>query len=270
MGKVDSFEEVQSLFNEIRNLKKGFITNFYPEHFCISLWCRYDSLFYVRYADTIFFLRKREQFANLFYCSVSERALKDVLPVFLKEYGELVLVTDLVGNEAVVSCRQLFLTEGFYEHTLLVRMSRVGLSALIDENVSVTEVDSAVLEDIPSLMELYASYFDPYSEQIPLKEELERWIGVGHVLVRRVKGEIAGFLIYDLTGMTLYLRYWFVHPDYRDLKVGSILLREFLLRGKDSKRQLFWVIDSNENAIKRYLHYGFSKERMFDYVLIKK
>ena len=37
--------------------------------------------------------------------------------------------------------------------------------------------------------------------------------------------------------------------------------------GKDTKRQIFWVIRTNENAIKRYKHYGFNEENMFDYVM---
>ena len=66
MKKVSSFEEIQFLLNEVRSLKRGFITNFYPDPFRISLWCWYDSLFYVRYADTVFFLRNRGEFSNLY------------------------------------------------------------------------------------------------------------------------------------------------------------------------------------------------------------
>ena len=58
-----------------------------------------------------------------------------------------------------------------------------------------------------------------------------------------------------------------LHPDYRDKKVGSRLLRRFFEEGKDTKRQLFWVIRTNENAIKRYKHYGFNEENMFDFVM---
>ena len=71
----------------------------------------------------------------------------------------------------------------------------------------------------------------------------------------------------EMNATTLYLRYWFTHPDFRDRKVGSRLLRRFFEEGKDTKRQLFWVIRSNKNAIKRYRHYGFKEENMLDFVL---
>ena len=73
-----------------------------------------------------------------------------------------------------------------------------------------------------------------------------------------------------MNNTTNYLRYWFTHPNYRDKKIGSKLLRHFFKIGEDTKRQIFWVIQSNENAIKRYRHYGFKEENMFDYVLMLK
>jgi len=37
--------------------------------------------------------------------------------------------------------------------------------------------------------------------------------------------------------------------------------------GSDTKRQYFWVKTDNENAIKRYQHYGFAFEPMKDVVM---
>ena len=49
MKRVTSFEEVQSLVSEIRGLKMGFVTNFFPDPFKVSLWCKHDSFFHVCY-----------------------------------------------------------------------------------------------------------------------------------------------------------------------------------------------------------------------------
>ena len=259
MKRVTSFEEVQSLVSEIRGLKMGFVTNFFPDPFKVSLWCKHDSFFHVCYGNTIFFLRKRSRLVNLYYCATGEGVLKDNLSTFLKEHDQPFLVVDIVGGDSVLSCKQLFVDKGFEEHTTLVRMSRVpGV------------VSEATDQDISSILDLYHQYFDPYSEQIPLQEELVQWVSSKSILVSRVGEKVVGFLIYELIGVTLYLRYWFVHPDYRDCKIGASLFREFFYRGKMTKRQLFWVITSNENAIKRYMHYGFSQEKMFDHVLIRK
>lgn len=70
--------------------------------------------------------------------------------------------------------------------------------------------------------------------------------------------------------MTWYLRYWFTSSKYRNQGVGAKLLKSSLFLAKETKRQILWVISENENAIKRYEHYGFKRELMNDYVLIKK
>lgn len=265
MSKVESYQEVLDLSSRIRNLKKGYITNFYPESFRIDLWCKTDSLYHYLYPETVFFERVERGFRHLFYISTSELALQAALTDFLVGHERGQLVVDIIGNNADLPCKKLFEEQGFHEHASLVRMQRINTPS----GELITGGDfPAKPEDAHELLELYETYFDPYIEQIPLHEELERWITAGHVLVYRVDRRIVGFLVYDLTGVTLYLRYWFVHPDYRDQKIGATLFKEFLSRGQNTRRQLFWVITSNENAIKRYVHYGFTEEKMFDYVLI--
>ena len=37
--------------------------------------------------------------------------------------------------------------------------------------------------------------------------------------------------------------------------------------GRDTKRQYFWVKTDNDNAVKRYQHYGFQFEPMKDVVM---
>ena len=105
---------------------------------------------------------------------------------------------------------------------------------------------------------------------MPTYKELVDWIRQEHISLYEVDGKIAGFIIYDLNGQTSYLRYWFVHPEYRNKKIGSILLNKFFSDNQEAKRQLFWVIQSNENAIKRYKHYGFESENLYDFIMTNK
>ncbi len=267
MSKINSYREVLDLSCAVRNLRKGFITNFYPDSFRVDLWCKYGSLFYYLYPETVFFEQVERGFRHLFYISTSEQALKEALIDFLAGHETGSLVVDVLGNDSDLPVKRLFEENGFQEYSSLIRMTRIN-SLVGEEKVIPDVVFQAGIGDVQEILKLYDTYFDAYSEQIPLREELERWIASDHVLVYRADGHIVGFLIYDLTGVTLYLRYWFVHPEYRDQKIGAILFKEFMRRGENTRRQLFWVISSNENAIKRYVHYGFAIEKMFDYVLI--
>jgi len=137
----------------------------------------------------------------------------------------------------------------------------------MDNNKFISNVSKATIEQITDIYILLNKYFDKRTEQIPFIEELEEYARLNHILVYTDGNKIIGFLIFEINASTLYLRYWFVHPNYRDKKIGSTLLRSFFDEGKNTKRQFFWVIKSNDNALKRYKHYGFTEENMFDYVL---
>ena len=128
-------------------------------------------------------------------------------------------------------------------------------------------VPGELTEDSVVILQLLYSNFDPLSEQIPDIEEIAHYIQNKWVLVYKLEHKIVGFIIFELTGLTLYLRYWFVLPQFREMNIGSKLFNSFMYEGRNTKRQLLWVITHNINAIKRYVHYGFKPEKLFDYVL---
>ncbi|MFA7042804.1 MAG: GNAT family N-acetyltransferase [Bacteroidales bacterium] len=266
MEFVRSYQDIQLLMTSIRNLRKGFITNFYPEEFKINLWISNKELFFEQYSESIFFVHQNDDFFAIFYCSTSLEALDNSLKV--TQFKDR-LVADIITSDISSPILDVFYDHKFIRHSSLVRMSRMSQLTGPDSCYPSENIKNAELSDIPEIRRLFNSYFDKFTEQIPIYEELEQWIKQSHIIVYKKDLKIAGFLIYDLIGVTLYLRYWFVCPEYRDKKIGSELFKEFSYRGKGTKRQIFWVIESNDNAIKRYEHYGFMKEKMFDYVLIK-
>ena len=163
--------------------------------------------------------------------------------------------------------KDVFVEQGFSVYEQLYRMNRIG--TLEFKEIDTPNVCFAEDVDAQVVLDMLHSYFDPLSEQLPSYEEILYFISQKSVLVYKEAGKVYGFVIFELNGQTLYLRYWFVLPEYRDLKIGSRLFNEFMRAGHATKRQLFWVIASNENAIKRYRHYGFEVERLYDYVLIR-
>ena len=82
--------------------------------------------------------------------------------------------------------------------------------------------------------------------------------------------DIKGFIIYEDMGYTAYIRYWFVHPDYRDQGIGTKLITSVFQKTQKATRYLFWVNRNNDNAMKRYLHYGFLPEDLNDNIVINR
>lgn len=265
MQVVKSFEVLQQQVAEIRSLRMGFITNFFADPVKHSLWIQKGDCFIERVNNTLFIIKQNPSFWNVFYCSTTVDVLGKDVEELQAQHPDITMMYDIVGRE--VQCQpmvELFKAKRCKEATSLVRMTRMT------EPMDYTPDDTvryASEEELPIICQFLHKYFDEKTEQIPYDEELVDYTNQGHVLVCEEGGKVAGFVIFELNATTLYLRYWFTHPDYRDRKVGSRLLRRFFEEGKDTKRQLFWVIRTNENAIVRYKHYGFTEENMFDYVM---
>ena len=263
MIEVQSIEQLQAQVNEVR--KQKILTNFYLDPVKHATWIAKGDCFAERAGDTLFIIRLNADFWNVFYSSTTIDQLSVDLQLFVSEHPGRTMMFDIVGRDSQCQPIVTMMKDlGFQESTLLMRMVRIGTPLEYAEDSSVRKAEE---EDIPYVSKLLHGFFDDHTEQIPYDEELFDYARQGHVLVCEEKGCLAGFLIFELNGATLYLRYWFTHPDFREKKVGSRLLRRFFEEGRETKRQLFWVICSNENAIKRYKHYGFKEENMYDYVM---
>lgn len=265
MERVQSIEQLRQQSAEIRALRKGFLTNFFLDPVKHGLWIEKGDCYIEHLGSTLFIVKQSPTFWNVFYCSTTIDGFGTDLSSFIAEHPTNTMMFDIVGRD--VQCQpmvELFLSKGCKKATSLVRMTRMANPFIYSPDATIHKATEA---GIPQVSLLLHKYFDAQTEQIPYDEELMDYARQGHVLVCEEQGLIAGFLIYELNTTTLYLRYWFTHPDFRDKKVGSRLLRRFFEEGRDTKRQLFWVIRTNENAIKRYRHYGFVEENMFDYVI---
>lgn len=263
MIEIQSFEQLQGQVNEVRSRK--ILTNFYLDSAKHAVWIAKGDCYTEKVGDTLFIIRCDNDFWNVFYSSTTIDQLVADLRLFVSEHLDQTMMFDVVGRDA--QCQpvvDMMKGLGCKESTVLMRMMRIGEPFEYTPDPSVRRAKE---EDMECLSELLHGFFDAHTEQIPYDEELMEYVLHGHVLLCEENGSLAGFLIYELNGSTLYLRYWFTHPNYRDKKVGSRLLRRFFEEGRETRRQLFWVICANENAIKRYRHYGFKEENMYDYVM---
>lgn len=267
MEKIERFQQLTDLSTRIRNLREGFITNFYPDVFKHSIWINKQALFYDELGKTVFFIKENSSFRNLFYISTSVEALHHSVLSLLNQYRDKPLVSDIVGRD--IQCRPLvdmFSSEHFVLAASLVRMQR--MTSADDVFPLMEDVSLADENDLEEISDCLHKYFNERLEQIPCDEELLEYIKNRHVLITKNADRLPGFLIFEKNASTLYLRYWFIRPEYREHKIGSKLLRQFFHEGLTVKRQILWVMESNENAIKRYAHYGFRNENMYDYIMM--
>ena len=269
MDKVTNLTEILTAIKIVKESKKGYITNFYPEADKINVWIENGQFLKKAIGNTVFFFKEESEFLRLFYCSPSIDDLDNSLSL-LKSLVEIDhLVADIIGKEPGIQfILNILKKNGFFEYTILKRMNRISdKDKLMDSNSSLKYADTTYSNSIYDLLHLY---FDPIAEQLPTIEDINAWIKLNHLIIVEEKKEILGFVIFDIIGVTSYLRYWFVHSKHRNRKIGSMLLNQYFENSIGTKRQLFWVIQSNANAITRYLHYGFRSENLFDIIMTNK
>ena len=271
MDKIKDIAQLKELILYIRNLRQGFVTNFYLDEEKHAAWIRTGEFQYDKWEDTVFLLfdhyslDNAKYFTNMFYISTSEDAMLARLKEYPEKYIYDLYVLDIVGRDTMCLplVEKLKAMRGYNDATL-VRMTRVGA---VSDQLSAISCQYAGGKDVALIDELLHTHFDEQMEQLPLVEELDKMIEQKHVLLSKREGKVAGMLLFDLNATTLYLRYWLALPEYRNQGVGSELLRQFLWEGRETKRQILWVNQANENAIVRYEHYGFKKENMYDYII---
>ena len=264
--QVVDWREVIALVASCRN--DGLVaTNFFPDEMRMSAWCRGGAFSEERSGDTQFFIRRQSGFCNLYFMSKSSNAIARDLKSFLLTDGEDRWVVDLIGPDAVrKSLESSFASHGFCLLTTLQRMGRKTPSEAYSQQIG---VECANHDDALTIKSLLDEYFIAEEEQLPSVDEIHRWIDSEMLYLVRggSSNQILGFAIFDLTPATLYLRYWFVHPDSRGKGIGGRLLKSMFAAGCTTKRQYFWVKTNNDNAIKRYQHYGFRFEPIKDVVM---
>lgn len=264
--RVDRLDTISTAFAEIRSLRKGVITNFYLDQEKHTHWINKGDCFAEKINDTFFIIKRSSLFWNVFYCSTTLGQLIGDLRSFQINHENQVMMFDIVGHKD--QCQPIvtaFQNCNCSVVSSLVRMKR--LMNLASPEFNDNTIFYADENSIPAISHALHTYFNERIEQLPYMEELKDFSRKRQILVCEEDGVLAGFLIFEHTLSTLILRYWFTYPDFRERKIGSRLLRSFFDEGKGTSRQLLWVVQSNDNAIKRYKHYGFTEENMFDYVL---
>lgn len=266
MERIITLEQIQSFVAEIRNLRQGFVTNFFWNTQRHPYWIEEGCFKYKKSENCYILFHKNGSFSNLFYIASNMDAVAKAIQQTILENDSVIDV--VIKNEGKGEVEALK-AAGFESYKYLYRMSHIGL--LAEESWEKSEsVTYASLEDCQLVSDALIKDFDPICEQLPTLQEVKDYAQREQLLVIKDDDKLCGFLIFEISGTTSwYLRYWYTSPEYRNQRVGARLLKTALVIGKETKRQQLWVISDNENAIKRYEHYGFQKEPINDYVMIK-
>jgi ribosomal protein S18 acetylase RimI-like enzyme len=222
-----------------------------------------------RSENGFYFMVEQDGFYKLFFISNHLIDLKNNIDQVIKKYNNHTVVVEVVGNRGYLNNILSEITKaGFHNYSRLVRMTKIksDLNQLVQfENIHQLKHDK--LEEIRNLFNIH---FDKFSDQIPTEIELKKIADWSDIYYYSDETIIQGFVIFQKIGITSHLNYLFVQPNHRRKQIGSKLLKVFLSKYNEVKRQILWVVDINDRAIKMYKHFGFVEEDMFNIVLTNK
>jgi len=173
---------------------------------------------------------------------------------------------DLVGREAVQELSPIFELAGFRSRARLLRLVSLGQpicgTAVPDQRVAPAEPI-----DCPAIVDLLLRSFDRYAEQIPELHELEAAARRQQVLLVKDGDKAIAVLYFESHGVTSHIRYWLVDEPFRAAGYGSALMRRYAAIQSKAKRFILWVLANNEEALRKYRHYGYAPDGLVDHVL---
>lgn len=264
---VSNLSEINNAIIKIRNYKEGYVTNFFMDECRHQSWIN-NGIMYAFYSSKVVLLFKKAiDYCNVYYIATNLSELISVIEDVHTDYIDEKWYIEIIGrNSQCVPVLDKLYSIGYSEYNCLQRMVRTT-NDFKDYNTD--DVIYAKNDDISEIDRYLHLYFNERIEQLPLIDELKQLVNDGCIIKCEENNHLIGFLIFEMNASTIHLRYWFTHPEYRNRKVGAKLLNRFFKIGKNTKRQILWVLKDNENALRRYLHYGFITEDMNDYIMTK-
>jgi GNAT superfamily N-acetyltransferase len=269
MTPVRTAGEVLEAIQKVKAGATAFCTNFFPVQSKLENWVAHEELSSETQKNGVaFFFRKDRDFARLYFCAQSPATLAQELQQLPPITTEK-LATDLVGPESsLVELLKLAEQAGFRRYSRLVRLARTASVATSSDGPSPSPISFAAGSDAPAILGLIEHSFDRFADQLPTLYEIEAAIATRQIFVVKQNEGIGALLFFETQGLTSMIRYWLVAEQFQSRGFGSALMRYYFSRQPGVRRFILWVTATNDNAIQKYQHYGYTPDGLVDHVLV--
>lgn len=268
MKLVTSIAKVADTVNRAKTGAPAFVTNFYTSSPRLQTWIEHGEILLDAREKVVFLFRKDRSFLHFFFSASDLESLGDEL-ASLPETGVGRLTTDVVGSaDGVESVLQVLQSRGFVPVSRLVRLCRQNAELAAAAGRSEFEIDFALAEEAPAVLNLLEELFDPVVYQVPALYEVETAVRLRQVLVIRRDDNVCALLLFETLGVSSTLRFWAVSPHARAAGMGAALLRRYFQIHSAVRRFILWVDEKNQNARDKYARFGYVPDGLFDHILV--
>lgn len=269
MQLISSIDEVYTIISNGKKDAALFLTNLFPDPNKIRIWTERKELFVVEGGGLSFVLRKNDDFFHFYFCAPSSETLASGLRMLERKIS-VPLSADLIGKPSdVEKMTELFKKCGFQYRTRLQRFTKIIRPEENDMYMVDSNVSDATKKDAARIRQLLLDHFDQYAEQIPATVDIESAACRKEIKVIKKAETVMAFLFFERAGLTSIIRYWLVDRSFHGDGFGSKLMQTFLAESTGTRRLVLWVLQSNLNAIQKYVHYGFQPDELIDQIMVK-
>ncbi len=267
MTPIASVNQVFEVIQEVKAGAPAYCTNFFPVQKKLQGWIDRGELRAETRKGSAFFLRSDRGFQHLYFCAASLAELqRDIAASDWMKTERLTM--DLVGNEAsLAGMLDAFEAGGFRRYSKLQRLARASQPLAEAAEAAEQKVVPAEAGDCDAVLELLDSSFDKYADQLPTAPEIEEAIRDRQIVLIKSGGELAALLHFETQGFTSTIRYWVVAAPFRSQRLGSVLMRHYFTAQSAVRRFILWVVGTNDDAIRKYKHFGYAPDGLVDHVL---
>ena len=266
MSPVHTVSHVLDAIQQAKAGATAFCTNFFPTQPKLQAWIDHRELFSQIRDRAAFFFRKERDFFHFYFAAASPEVLRSNLDAISRTER---LVADLIGNEASLNDLLAQLkSAGFRQYRCLSRLSRTAQPTQSQPTANGSQVVYAEPADCDAIISLLEKSFDRYADQIPFPYEIDAAIQARQIFAIRCDSALAALLFFETQGFTSTVRYWVVANQFQSVGFGSALIRHYFAAQSAVRRFILWVTVDNENAVKKYRHYGYNPDGLVDNVLV--
>lgn len=227
-----------------------------------------SSIFDFQISDEVFcfFKNTNIDFKNMYFYATQNTLLANT-PFIHNETNSITEVIVLEHEvEKSLQIKNWLNSQGYYHYHTVFRMNRVKHEYEHDINYSL--IQSPNDNDLEVLEKILEKNFDKYTERIPTLEKLREL--KSSIYVVKEDNQIAALFVTEIKGVTRFMHFWLVLPEFRGKGYGEIIFKYCLNCNPEIKRFTSWIDVKNNYSTKKHTEFGFLKDRIINYIYINK
>jgi len=266
MERITTLADFYQSYDQAKHSIPNWISNFYPNPERIAALIEQGLLYHASLSSTFFFLEQTTRFWRVFYCAATPNQLENSLRELSRQHAQQ-FVIDILSPTTLDAALSTALQNSGYRFYACFQRMRLAQKNVPQRN-AMAPIHCADPEQAPQILALLEQAFDPLAEHLPNQTEIVAACEKQTILLAQPEGMIAGLLFYQQARLSSELRYWWVHPDWRKQKLGSALLYTYWQRAIQAQNHFLWVNTANQTAIEKYIHFGYTFDRLYDFIYV--